>query len=230
VNSGFESFVSYFDIPYLHGLTMGELAMLTRDRYAPQYNDLTVIKMQGWKRDMTWPDTGLTWVPTSPHVPSFSAAVGYAVTGIAGELYRVSNGVGYTQPFELVGMPNIDGEKLAADLRKFAKPDEGVVIRAVRFKPFYETHKGVPCQGVQLHVDPKRASSLIEWNYRIMQALDAPKLLAEAPKRHNMFDKVNGGDAMRRALSAGEDISAILEEWIKYSQDFREKRKRWLLY
>lgn len=229
VDDAFTSFVSYMNIPYLHGMTTGELAQLIRDRYTPNYSGLKVIKMQGWKRDMLWPDTGLTWIPTSPHIPTFGAAVGYAVTGVAGELSQISNGVGYTQPFEIVGAPGIDGEKLAEKLRTFAK-DDGTVIRPIRFKPFYATHKTEPCQGVQIHLDPKRAGSLIEWNYRILEAMDAKKLLADAPKRHNMFDKVNGGQAMRTALQDGADIAPIFEEWKKFSEQFREERKKWLLY
>jgi len=147
---------------------------------------------------------------------------------VAGELKQISNGVGYTQPFEIVGMPGIDGEQLAAKLQKHA--GQGIVIRAIRFKPFYATHQGTPCQGVQIHVDPKRTGGLIDWNYRILEALDAPKLLADAPKRHAMFDKVNGGDDMRKALESGGDIAVVLDKWRAYSDEFREMRKKWLLY
>jgi uncharacterized protein YbbC (DUF1343 family) len=230
VGTGFVSFVSFLDVPYLHGMTMGELALLARDRHAPKFDKLSVIKMQGWRRDMTWPETGLVWVPTSPHIPTFAAAVGYAVTGIAGELMQISNGVGYTQPFEIVGMPGLDGEALARRLRAYATPGDGTAIRAVRFKPFYATFKGEPCQGVQIHVDPRTAATLIEWNYRILAELDAPKLLAAAEKRHAMFDKVNGGDEARRRLSAGEDLAPMFESWRQFSEQFRNDRKQWLLY
>ncbi|MCS7033771.1 MAG: DUF1343 domain-containing protein [Phycisphaerae bacterium] len=229
VEPGFESFVSYLDIPYLHGMTMGELAMLARDRHAPAFEKLSVVRMRGWTREMTWPDTGLTWVPTSPHIPTFAAAVGYAVTGIAGELRQLSNGVGYTQPFEIVGMPGIDGERLAAELRRHLH-GEGIVIRPIRFRPFYSTHAQVACQGVQFHVDPRRAQTLIEWNYRIIQALGGKKLLEESSRRHAMFDKVNGGPAMRQALQSGEPIEPILQQWKEHAAKFAEIRRKWLLY
>lgn len=230
VRSGYESFVSYLDVPYLHGMTTGELAQLARDRHAQGFEKLTVVKMKGWTRDMTWPDTGLAWVPTSPHIPTFAATVGYAATGIAGELMQISNGVGYTQPFELIGMPKLDGEDFAKGLREHATTGDGTVIRPVRFKPFYATHKGEPCQGVQFHLDPKRAATLIEWNYRAIAALDAKSLLAAAEKRHAMFDKVNGDDEPRRRLAAGEDLAPMFEAWRKHCESFRAARKKWLLY
>lgn len=230
VREGFESFVSYLDVPYVHGMTMGELAQFTRERHVPDYKGLTVVPMKGWRRDMTWPDTGLAWVPTSPHIPTFGAVVGYAVTGVVGELQQVSNGVGYTQPFEVVGMPELDGEAFAARLRAYSTAGDGTVVRPVRFKPFYATHKGVPCQGVQIHVDPKRAETLIEWNYRLMAELDAKALLSASEKRHAMFDKVNGGDEMRLRLAAGEDPGPILAAWREHARAFREARKKWLLY
>ena len=101
----FESFVGYIDVPYVHGLTMGELAQRVREKYVPKYQNLKIVKMQGWRRNMTWADTGHEWVATSPHVPDAKSCAGYASTGIIGELLVMSIGVGYRTVSNLWASP-----------------------------------------------------------------------------------------------------------------------------
>src|SRR5690606_2024574 len=74
--------VSSLDVPYVHGMTMGELALITRDKLAPNFKKLHVVKMSGWKRDMTWEETRLDWIPPSPHLPHVSSVATCAATGI----------------------------------------------------------------------------------------------------------------------------------------------------
>ena len=244
----FESFVSFLDVPYLHGMTMGELAMMTRDAIAPDYKKLTVIKMDGWRRDMTWAETGLDWIMTSPHVPHVSSIAGYAATGVMGELYQVSNGVGYTLPFEVVGSPEIDGVALADKLNKLWPDSPGVYFRAMRFKPFYATNKGEVCGGVQVHLDPKTAPSLVEINYRLIEAIGGPAMLKNSeakPKddatpntagainvhgRRAMFDKVTGSNDVGDALANGDDLAPVFAKWRQQCDAFKTKRAKYLLY
>lgn len=243
----FRSGVSALDVPYVHGMTMGELALMTRDQIAPNYTGLSVIKMDGWSRDMLWNDTGLDWIPTSPHVPTVSSIAGYAATGIFGELYQASNGVGYTQPFEVVGSPNMDGVKLAERLNRIWPGEKGIYFRPIRFKPFYATNRGEMCGGVQVHIDPKTAPSLVEINYRIIEALGAKQMMAIAnasatnpsrddgiavrPEgRRGMFDKVSGSDDIGDALSQGADLAPVFAKWRAYCEAFKQKRATYLLY
>jgi uncharacterized protein YbbC (DUF1343 family) len=252
---GFESGVSSIAVPYVHGMTMGELAQFVRDTEHPKFKKLTVIKMTGWTRDMVWTDTGHEWVPTSPHVPTPRAVAGYISTGVLGELYVISIGVGYTQPFELVGAPWIDGETLANALPKHA----GVHYRPVHFKPFYSTFKGEACEGIQLHIDPKTADNLVQINYELLSLLGAPRLFpladAKAKKeaedaalakekktgkpatrpikwdpRSKMFDKVSGSDEPRTWLMEGRDLTPLFDKWKRECEQFRAQRKKWLLY
>jgi uncharacterized protein YbbC (DUF1343 family) len=228
LRDGFRSFVSYLPIPYVHGMTMGELAQFVQKRYHPKYTKLRVIKMAGWKREMMWEDTGRQWVPTSPHIPNERSAAAYVATGILGELYVISIGVGYTQPFELCGAPWINGYALADSLNK-----EGLKntwFRPVHFKPFYGTFLTVPCQGVQVHFDPRTAQSLIEINFRLMWALGPDRILAAAPKRHAMFDKVCGTDEVRKVLAEGGDLDALFAKWRTECDQFRKERADSLLY
>lgn len=258
VNTGYESFVSAVPTPYVHGLTAGEMAMLLREKYAPQFQKLTVVKMQGWRRDMTWEDTGLSWTPTSPHVPQASSVAALVATGVIGELGVLSNGVGYTLPFEIVGAPWVKGDELAeamnrhydapgraylpasstrpaaaGELKAPARPartPSGLYFQSIRYRPFFATHARQASQGVHVRIDPRTPENLTEINFRLMQALDAPELLRNAKSRHDMFDKVNGGPKMREALSAGDDLEPVFAEWRKYSAEFRESRKKHLLY
>lgn len=227
----FESFISALPVPYVHGMTMGELARMTRDRQFPQFKRLTVVPMQGWRREMVWEDTGLTWVPTSPHIPHASSTWAYAATGIAGELMQFSNGVGYTLPFQIVGSPTTDGEKLAAALRRHWPDATGVKFKPIRFKPFYATFAGQKCAGVQIQADPRTAPSLVEINYRLLEAAGGRAVIAAAtPERHAMFDKASGTDEVRKALAAGEDLGPLFARWRKECEAFGETRRAWLIY
>jgi uncharacterized protein YbbC (DUF1343 family) len=231
VGEGFRSFVSELNVPYLHGMTMGELAQWVKAAHAPSFDKLTVIPMTGWTRDMTWDDTGLAWVPTSPHIPTSASAAAYAATGILGELKLICNGVGYTQPFELVGGPDVDGERLAEAMnRRFGGADSGLYFRPVPFKPFYAQFSGQKCQGVQVHIDPARAPTLLEVNFRLLEAMEAPAILAQTQRRHSMFDKVSGTDRIRKALAERADLDPIFAEWRAAAGKFAKEREAYLIY
>ena len=122
------SFIGYVNVPYCHGMTIGELATFFNGEYKIGCN-LKVIPMKGWKRTMTFKETGLAWVPTSPHIPEADTPLFYASTGILGELNMVNIGVGYTLPFKVVGAPWIDAEAFAEKLNSQH-------LRGVHFFPF----------------------------------------------------------------------------------------------
>jgi uncharacterized protein YbbC (DUF1343 family) len=228
LQDGFKSFVSYLPVPYVHGMTMGEMAQFVQKKFYPKYTKLRVVKMSGWTREMTWEDTGRQWIPTSPHVPEARSAAAYAATGILGELYVINIGVGYTQPFELCGAPWIDGDALAHVMN--AKGPKNVVFRPVHFVPFYGTFLTLPCEGVQVQFDPHTAENLVEINYRLIEALGADRIFAAAPKRHAMFDKVTGTDEARKVLTAGGDLEAVFGKWRRECEQFKTDRAGALLY
>jgi uncharacterized protein YbbC (DUF1343 family) len=251
VEKAYESFVSALNIPYVHGMTMGELAMMYRDQAFPHYDKLHVVKMEGWKRNFVWEDLNLRWVPTSPHIPTAAACAAYATTGILGELEQISVGVGYPQPFELIGAPWIKADSLAEALNHYWKdsrtayvqsvdgkslPEEksspkGLHFRSARYKPFYATYKGLGCEGVQLFIDAREAESLVEMNFRFLNILDAPKLFSQANANAiSMFDKVCGSDEPRKWLIEKRDLETLFEKWRDTCDKFKESRKKYLLY
>ncbi|KKM06209.1 hypothetical protein LCGC14_1746310, partial [marine sediment metagenome] len=138
----YRSFLGYINVPYCHGMTIGELANFFNSEYKVNCN-LEVILMKGWQRDMTFSDTGLSWIPTSPNMPEADSPYFCASTGILGELEIVSIGIGYTLPFKIVGAPWIDAEKFASNLNKQKLP--GVIFFPFYFKPFYGAYRNQNC-------------------------------------------------------------------------------------
>ena len=195
---------------------------------------LTVVPMRGWRRDMVWRDTGLPWVPASPHIPHSESPLFQVATGMLGEIGGVSIGIGYTLPFQTIAAPRVDGHALAMDLN--ARRLSGVHFRPLTYKPYYGAFKDEVISGVQVHfTDPARAP-LTALNYHAMEALRkvaGRDLFAEAVKagkKFDMFDKVNGTSATREALQAGRPAAEIIATWRAGEEAFRRERQPYLLY
>ncbi len=233
---GFFSFVSQFAIPYLHGLTAGELAMFLNGEGMLTGGvkcDLQVVKMSGWSRSMYFEETGLPWVPSSPHVPHKDSPIFYPVTGIAGELYAVSIGVGYTIPFQTFAAEWINADSLANSLNGLNLP--GVIFRPTHYKPYYSTLQGKMVHGVQIHFTDPSAAPLSLLQFYIMQeahTLWPDKNLFEIcdPARHSMFDKVCGTDEVRKAFTKSFRVSDIEGMWNDDIPAFRETASKYFLY
>ncbi len=232
LEESFRSFVGPLVVPYVHGMTIGELAQLARDRLRPDYKQLTVVKMSGWNRNMTWNDTGLAWVPTSPHIPTVSSCFGYLATGVLGELGVASNGVGYTLPFEVVGQENLDGHRLAERLERYFGPGakSGLTFRPCAFRPYYGSSRGKTLGGVQLHVRPDASAKLVEVNFMLIEYLGGGELLNQAKDRWDMFDKICGTASVREHLLRGENLWPMFAAWREQSRAFEAVRGKWLLY
>jgi len=231
----FRSFVGRWDVPYVYGLTCGELAqMINGEHWIKAHCKLTVVPLSGWKRSMTWRDTGLPWVPSSPHVPHGESALFQVATGMLGEIGGVSTGIGYTLPFECIAAPDVDPYKAAQCLNGYKLP--GVRFRPITYKPYYFAFSNEFVGGVQIYItDPARAP-LTAINFYALEALKkvaGRDLFVEAVKVHKsfgMFDKVNGTDATRLALQAGTPAAEIVASWKAGEEAFRQKRKPYLLY
>ena len=190
------SFVSEYSIPYVYGLTAGELALWINKTRLGGKCRLKVIEMEGWNRSMTFDRTGLPWIPTSPNIPTAETAIFYPATGIMGELGSVSIGANFTMPFRVAVSESIDAQQLAAKLNDAAIP-------GVRFRPVYLQPSGKRQQGVQIYIiDPEKAN-LTAIQFYILRALIA---LGHNPfdvpaSRLNMFDKVCGSKTLRTILA-----------------------------
>jgi uncharacterized protein YbbC (DUF1343 family) len=232
---GFRSFVGKYPIPYLHGMTLGELArMINGEGWLPggRRCELTVIACQNLGRAFVpWAATGLPWVPTSPHIPRPETAAFYAATGIAGELPTLSIGVGYTLPFELAGAPGIAPAAMARRLE--ARNLSGVRFRPASWTPFYAAFKGVRCGGVQIYLDDPARAPLTRINFEILdalRALDRGRALFTPAAAAKMFDLVCGTDRVRKAFAAGAGAGDLWAQWNAGRDAFLRRRQPYLLY
>lgn len=197
------SFVGYLNVPYCHGLTVGELAHYFNGEYQVGC-DLMVIPMQGWKRWMIFKDTGLAWTPTSPQVPDAQTAFYYPTTGLLGELQIVNIGVGYTLPFKVVGAPWINAQRFSQQLNAQSFP--GVRFQPFHYTPFFGRFAGQACHGALIMVTDPYTYLPVTTQYLLMGILKTlypshfQKGLEESSQRQEMFNKVNGTAQVYRIL------------------------------
>ena len=230
VSKGYFSFVSQFDIPYIYGLTCGELALYLNEEIKCK---LTVVPMECWERNMLWADTQLPWVPTSPHIPSPEAAICYPATGIIGEMGFINIGVGYTLPFQLMAAPWANAVQLADTLN--AKNLPGVAFRPIVFKPLFGSMQGKSVQGVQIHITDYATARISEIQFHVIDAMNKlyaeHKLFSDETKSRNaMFDKVCGTDFIRTEFSKNYNATEILSYWRTGEDDFKQKSSKYYLY
>jgi uncharacterized protein YbbC (DUF1343 family) len=276
LDTTFASFVGVIPVPLVHGCTLGELAqMINGEGWLPFVKDglqsglqsgsqrtckLTVIKAEGWQRWMTWEDTDLQWVPTSPHVPSIDAVRGLATLGFLGELNLVSVGVGYTLPFQYLGTPTMNAALLLEALKSAARRGtsatstasgaasgaastlQNITLHSMtliqsRYKPFYGKFANTDCNGIMLtffpdavRFKPFAAGLDIALALRTIQ----PELFAAKNIAENpraMFVKVTGSDKLFEMLFVKKSPDEEIRRFAnKGIREFAEMRKKYLLY
>lgn len=236
VDSDQISFVSQFPIPYIYGLTCGELALYLNEEGLLANSkkcNLHVVKMNGWNRKMTFKDTQLTWVPTSPHIPNSKTAIYYAASGILGELYTISIGVGYTQPFELFAAEWINADDITTKLNQLQL--SGVIFRPVHYKPYYSVGKDKTLHGVQVHFTDIQKAPVSLLQFYVMQECNKlypnknPFKMCNS-SRLSMFDKVCGSKKIRSLFSKNFLVKDIEDLWTIPSKEFKERSKKYWLY
>lgn len=241
VEPGFYSFVSQYRIPYVYGLTVGELAVMINEEgmnrgqkgdQAPARCELTVVPMEGWTRDMVYEDTGLPWVLPSPNIPFKDTPMYYAAAGICGELYGFMNiGIGYTLPFQVFGALWLNPERLKEKLESYGLP--GVSFRTIWYKPFSGSQKGQLVKGLQYFFTDYENARLTDTQFHVMQAvaeLYPDKKAFEIISGYGLFDKVCGTDYVRKEFQKRYNVSDILEYWRKDEEDFRTLSQRYYIY
>ena len=228
------SFVGYINVPYCHGMTIGELARFFNEEYKIGAS-LTVVPMTGWKRSMLFSDTGLPWIPTSPNIPEATTALLYPATGIIGELGFVNIGVGYTLPFKVITAPWIDPQLFVRELNK-ASP-KSARFQEIWIKPYGGQFAGKRCQGALLlplseSFSPIQTSFLILDKLKQLYPQEVMKALSpkERGKQLEMFYKVCGTKKIAETLlKEKRPYSALLAIHSKEREQFLEKRKRYLI-
>jgi uncharacterized protein YbbC (DUF1343 family) len=209
------SFVGYYPIPVRHGMTMGEMARLFNEEYGIGC-DLTVVPMKGWKRGMYFEATGLPWSKPSPAMLSPVTAALYP--GIC--LFEASNvdcRMG-DRPFERIGAPWLDGEKLAKALNARKLP-------GVSFKPTRIGEK----RGVEIVLADRDRFQAVRTGAVMLEEIQRlhPGKLKLEPRG---FDRMAGNDQLRQALTKGSPVESVVKAWERDAAAFLETRKPYLLY
>lgn len=222
----FSSFVGLYPIPVRHAMTMGELAKLFNAKYLKKPARLTVVPMQGWKRDLWFDQTGLPWIYPSPNIPVLDTAVVYP-----GQVFlegtNISEGRGTTKPFELFGAPWIDGARLAEALNGLEL--EGVCFREAWFRPVFSKFRGKLCGGCQIHVTDRDRFRPYSASLHIIQMIRR-----HYPERFQFhkayFDQIMGTKKIRKQLEKCVSVEHIKSGCEKDLNKFLEVRKPYLLY
>lgn len=241
VEQPFNSFVSQYRIPYVYGLTVGELAVMINEEglnrgqlgnQDPVKCKLTVVPMEGWERDMLYEDTGLPWVLPSPNIPFKDTPLYYSAAGICGELYGFMDiGIGYTLPFQVFGATWLDPEKLKTRLESYDLP--GVSFRTIWYKPIAGSRKGELVKGLQYFFTDYEDARITETQFHVMQAvaeLYPDKKAFEIISGYGLFDKVCGTDYVRKEFSKRYKVADIIEYWRKDEASFRELSQKYHIY
>lgn len=229
VEDDVRSFVGLLPIPNRHGMTVGELAQLFK--YEFDYNcELTVVPMQGWSRHMYYDETHLFWVPPTPNTTNIDMNILYTGTCLV-EGTNLSEGRGTTKPFEWIGAPYIDGQKLAKAFNQ--RNITGVLARPTSFIPTYQKHEGKVCGGIQLHVvDRYQLHSLEVGLYMLEVIADMYPKSFQFLKNENdryFFDLLAGTKRLKRYIIEGRS-SDFLKECKDHLRSFNILKEPYLLY
>ncbi|MEE8259794.1 MAG: DUF1343 domain-containing protein [Nitrospinaceae bacterium] len=235
VQEGWYSFVGQYSLPNRHGMTVGELAQWFNDELGIGC-DLTVVPMQGWKREMWYDQTGLLWVAPSPNMPTAATTTVYPGMCLI-EGTQLSEGRGTTLPFELCGAPGIEAHRLAQALTDEKLP--GVLFRPQYFKPTFQKCAGKTCGGVQLHVTDRDAFKPLLTGVAVIRAIAHlfPKVFKWRTEPYEFvsdrpaIDLLYGHPEFRETLLNGpQTLRDIEASWQTDLANFEAVRKKYLLY
>lgn len=219
-----KSFVGQIPVPYVHGMTAGELAMMAAARgWMSKVPRLDVVKMQGWQRGMVWQDTGLRWHPTSPNIPHAISPFYYVTTGILGGASAVDIGIGTEEPFGYAGGLGVNPDAMLAFCRRLNTP-------GVTFSPYSKNGFG----GVKIHMSPRNTTDLTALDVLLLgelNRLSGGKVVGRmSGSKLNLFHKVYGSESLYNDLRRGVPAHTITARWAGANNSFRSQRQRFLMY
>jgi uncharacterized protein YbbC (DUF1343 family) len=231
---GFESFVGMYPIPMRHGMTIGEIARLFNEHFGIGA-DLEVFPMDGWRRDMYFDGTGLTWIISSPNIPTFDTTTVYP-GAVLFEGTNVSEGRGTTRPFELLGAPWVVAERFAEAMNRRDLP--GVFFRPALFEPTFQKHAQAGCAGCQIHMTDRWTFRAVETGVALIEAFRAaaPDRFAwKNPPYEYEYDKMPidclaGSSELRAQIETAVPARDIARSWERSVADFVKVREKFLIY
>lgn len=231
------SYVGAFHVPYVHGLTIAELARIAKHtpgwmetpEAARKNGKLTIVPMQGWSRGMLWTQTGLRWVPTSPYIPDLSAVLGYAMTGLGAQEGGFSHGIGTPYPFRLLRYKGKSAQEVQSAL--IAKNIPGLSYRIIKT----QTAAGATIEGVYVSVRDWQKARPTEISFHMMQISAAwePGNPFQSVKNPALFNKHVGSSTWWNEINQRGDqarVAAFVQQWSQSAANFQRQAKRFWIY
>jgi uncharacterized protein YbbC (DUF1343 family) len=229
------SFVGLHPIVIAHGMTIGELAEMYNGEGWMKNGvkaNLTVVKMEGWKRTMWYDQTGLKWVRPSPNLPTLESAIVYPGTCFI-EGTNLSEGRGTERPFQYIGAPYADGVKWARILNEYKL--KGVAFEPIEFTPrsidnaaMHPKYEGVKCNGIFVRIVNRDELEPVKVGVYILST--ARQLFADSLKWRRSIDRLAGTPKLREAIDAGVAPEKIVQMWQSDVEKFEKIRAKYLLY
>ncbi|MCA9553474.1 MAG: DUF1343 domain-containing protein [Myxococcales bacterium] len=234
IEPGYFSFVGAYDMAIRHGFTLGEYARWVIDRKKLDV-DAHVVPLRGWRRDMTFEDTGLPWVLPSPNMPTVDTAWIYPGQCLL-EGTNLSEGRGTCRPFELCGAPYLDGERWAALAAPRVGP--GFVLRPTVIRPTVRDWAGQDCGAIQIHVTDRWAARSLRLTTALLVAAQAlaPDAFGWRTEAYEFvtdrlaIDLLYGSARPREMIEAGGTADDVMASFAEAEEVFREVRRGALLY
>ncbi len=233
------SYVGAFRVPYVHGLTIGELAKMaksspgvlaTTEKFRAK-GRLTVVPMHGWTRAMRWPDTGLKWIATSPFVQDYNSVVGYSMVGLGTELGGWTWGIGTFYHFRGIGFPKKTPEQIIAELEQYHIP--GIKLEKIQGVG----RDGKVIDGVYVEIadwNAWRPTELSFYMMKIAAKWNTGNPFKAAPTdRQNMFNKLTGSTAWWKALTtqgSKVDVAQFTKNWGERAAVYQQQSRKYWLY
>lgn len=222
-----ESFVGQIPVPYVHGMTIGELAIMTNAKgWLARRPQLHVVKMRGWTRGMLWDNTRLRWHPTSPNIPKPTSPFFYAMTGMLGGLMPVDIGIGTKDAFEFAAGQGVDPHEFSQAMSRYGFP-------GTTFQPYVSSTRPGR-NGSRILYNPRSGADpvaidvacTLELHRRVPGGL----LSRVSASGLSLFNKVYGSDRLEQAMRRGGNPQQLIDSWRSSNERFRRDRQRYLLY
>ena len=223
LDPGTESFVGYHPVALRHGMTVGELAQMFNEELNLNL-DLTVVRCQGWSREQCFDETQLPWINPSPNIRSLAQATLYPGIGML-ETTNVSVGRGTETPFEILGAPWIDGQKLARSLN--ATGLAGVQFNPTQFTPNASKYKNEICGGVGIAITNRQMIHPVRVGIAIACQL---RRMYPTKWKTRSLNRLLSNERAKSAIIEGNNWQAIESGWQVDLLQFKKRRAKYLLY
>lgn len=223
IRRGNSEFIAYHDIPIRHGMTIGELAQMIKVEKQLEL-DLAIVPIEGWRREMLLDETGLPWINPSPNMRSLTQAILYPGIGLL-ETTELSVGRGTDTPFEVIGAPYIDHLELAEELNRLKF--SGVRFLPIQFTPESSKFEGQLCNGVNIVLTKRESCHVVKLGIAIAHTLNR---LYSPDFEIEKFGRLLKHPEVIEKIKNGHSWQSIVKGWEEDENEFRYRRKPFLLY